>query len=150
MNTGSLENEALRYNLYGGFFLGEAEAWRPCFGGLAASEDDSLHRFGNVGKCILSKDVWKTDSHWEGKLFDLRDRNFSSTGLGSASSLRTVGKLTQQSQVAPPGVNTKFWGQQPLASSTVRCSPPPTTTTKRRSRRVCRTVRRGALCAAVF
>ena len=32
-------------------------------GGLAvASEDGSLHLFGNVGKCILSKDGWKTDS----------------------------------------------------------------------------------------
>ena len=30
-------------------------------GGFAASED-SLHLFGNVGKCILSKDGWKTDS----------------------------------------------------------------------------------------
>ena len=30
-------------------------------GGLAVSED-SLHLFGNVGKCILSKDGWKTDS----------------------------------------------------------------------------------------
>ena len=64
LNTGSLENEALRPNLYGAVwdFRGEAiEAVRPCLGGLAVSED-SLHLFGNVGKCILSKDGWKTDS----------------------------------------------------------------------------------------
>ena len=63
LNTGSLENEALRPNLYGVWdFRGEAsEAVRPCLGGLAVSED-SLHLFGNVGKCILSKDGWKTDS----------------------------------------------------------------------------------------
>ena len=57
---GSLEKDALRYNLKGLLF----ETWgcfRPYFGGLA-SEDADLHLRGKVGKCILSKDGWKTDS----------------------------------------------------------------------------------------
>ena len=62
LNTGSLENETLRFNLIGlGLVLrGEVtlELLLLDFGGFLASADApppacSLQRFGNVGKCMM-------------------------------------------------------------------------------------------------
>ena len=62
LNTGSLENETLRFNLIGlGLVLrGEVtlELLVLDFGGFLASADApppacSLQRFGNVGKCMM-------------------------------------------------------------------------------------------------
>ena len=61
LNTGSLENETLRFNLIGlGLVLrGQVTLVVLDFGGFLASADAppppacSLQRFGNVGKCMM-------------------------------------------------------------------------------------------------
>ena len=69
LNTGSLLKLTLLCNRLEqeGLLLGEVEPMepllaflKPYLGGLAS--EVSLHLLGNVGKCILDKDGWKTDS----------------------------------------------------------------------------------------
>ena len=60
---------------------------KPYLGGLAS--EVSLHLLGNVGKCILDKDGWKTDSALPGAC-----------------------ELLNLLPSIPPGVNTNFWAAQ--------------------------------------
>lgn len=96
LNTGSLLKLTLLCNRLEqeGLLLGEVEPMepllaflKPYLGGLAS--EVSLHLLGNVGKCILDKDGWKTDS-----------------ALPGASACQLL--LTS----IPPGVNTNFWAAQ--------------------------------------
>ena len=67
LNTLSLLKETLRLSLLallmGLILRGVVTRVAFDFGGFLASEAaGSLQRFGNVGKCILEGDGWKTDS----------------------------------------------------------------------------------------
>ena len=112
MNTGSLLKETLlcnRLELFEkeGLLLGEeAEPMepllaflKPYLGGLAS--EVSLHLLGNVGKCILDKDGWKTDSALPGAC-----------------------ELLNLLPSIPPGVNTNFWAAQQLDAAHVLRAPP--------------------------
>lgn len=107
----SLENETLRDKLPkpGPLlvnFRGEAVVetdLRPAFGGLAASEDaeddDSLQRLGNVGKCILLVDGWKTDSADPGATRCRSKIHTTFGGLIQQRSRRIPGLLTMKNRV---------------------------------------------------
>lgn len=112
LNTGSLLKETLlcnRLELFEkeGLLLGEeAEPMepllaflKPYLGGLAS--EVSLHLLGNVGKCILDKDGWKTDSALPGAC-----------------------ELLNLLPSIPPGVNTNFWAAQQLDAAHVLRAPP--------------------------
>ena len=108
LNTGSLLKLTLLCNRLEqeGLLLGEVEPMepllaflKPYLGGLAS--EVSLHLLGNVGKCILDKDGWKTDSALPGAC-----------------------ELLNLLPSIPPGVNTNFWAAQQLDAAHVLRAPP--------------------------